>query len=119
MASAPVSTAALISLAIFKYEARGDDSPRYTAWSARRVCKAVRSASEYTATVEIPISRHERMMRTAISPRLATRTRISQKELHSEHAKAAADRRRAQNDRKRQRQHAAGLGGVQDSIVPQ
>ena len=33
-----------------------------------------RSQSEYTATDGRPISRHARMMRTAISPRLATRT---------------------------------------------
>src|SRR5262252_1221654 len=34
---------------------------------------APRSASEYTATVSTPSSRHARITRTAISPRLATR----------------------------------------------
>src|SRR6185503_11719158 len=41
--------------------------------SAARTCGAVRSQSEYTATGDSPISRHARMMRTAISPRLAMR----------------------------------------------
>src|SRR5258708_15378587 len=44
------------------------------AWPASRTCRAPRSQSEYTATVGIPSSRHARMPRTAISPRLATRT---------------------------------------------
>ena len=35
------------------------------------VCRASLSASEYTATVRIPISRHARIIRTAISPLLA------------------------------------------------
>src|SRR5437899_23440 len=39
-----------------------------------RTCMASRSRSEYTATVVTPSSRHVRMTRTAISPRLATRT---------------------------------------------
>src|SRR3954470_2988928 len=37
-------------------------------------CSDDRSASEYTAIDGIAISRHVRMIRTAISPRLATRT---------------------------------------------
>src|ERR1051326_3582536 len=41
--------------------------------SAMRACREPKSASEYTATVLIPISRHARMTRTAISPRLAMR----------------------------------------------
>src|SRR5262249_50664071 len=41
--------------------------------SASRTCSAGRSHSEYTAMVRMPISRHARMMRTAISPRLAMR----------------------------------------------
>src|SRR5437763_14810703 len=39
--------------------------------SARRTCRASRSASEYTATVWIPSRRAVRMTRQAISPRLA------------------------------------------------
>src|SRR6187431_823294 len=40
-----------------------------------RACCAPESASEYTATVSMPSSRQARTIRTAISPRLATRTR--------------------------------------------
>src|SRR5579864_4675558 len=42
--------------------------------SARRTCMALLSAVECTATVRIPISRHARWMRNAISPRLAMST---------------------------------------------
>src|SRR6202171_2880440 len=45
----------------------------HTASSANRTCKELRSASEYTATVEMPSSLHAQMTRSAISPRLATR----------------------------------------------
>src|ERR1700683_4325990 len=44
-----------------------------TASSANRTCSELRSASEYTATVEMPSSLHAQMTRRAISPRLATR----------------------------------------------
>ena len=44
-------------------------------WSAAAACRAVRSASEQTATVSMPRARQVRMIRTAISPRLAIRTR--------------------------------------------
>src|SRR5687768_16228222 len=43
------------------------------AWSASFKYAASRSAVEYTTTVCTPISRHARMMRSAISPRLAMR----------------------------------------------
>src|SRR3569832_3034713 len=46
----------------------------HTLASAIRTCIAVESAVECTATVEMPISRQARMMRSAISPRLAMRT---------------------------------------------
>src|SRR5438552_10530054 len=45
-----------------------------TSSSAYRTCSASRSASEWTATVLSPISLHARMIRRAISPRLAMRT---------------------------------------------
>src|SRR3954452_24151323 len=45
--------------------------------SASCTCRAEASASEYTATDSIPRSAQARMTRTAISPRLATRTRRS------------------------------------------
>src|SRR5829696_449839 len=47
----------------------------HTARSARRTASMSRSASEYTCTVSMPRSRHERLMRTAISPRFAIRIR--------------------------------------------
>src|SRR2546427_3572975 len=45
-----------------------------TASSASATNGHARSASEYTATDRIPSERQARMMRRAISPRLATRT---------------------------------------------
>jgi hypothetical protein len=42
-----------------------------TASSAILTCNAERSRSEYTATEQMPSSRHARITRTAISPRLA------------------------------------------------
>src|SRR5579872_3844739 len=44
-----------------------------TDWSANRTWELSRSASEYTATVWMPSSLQALIMRTAISPRLATR----------------------------------------------
>src|SRR5262245_28367121 len=44
-----------------------------TSSSANRTCSACSSASEYTATVLMPSSRHAMMMRIAISPRFAIR----------------------------------------------
>src|ERR1043165_773766 len=48
-----------------------------TASSAISTCSASRSASEYTATVAIPILRAVLMIRQAISPRLAIRMRLN------------------------------------------
>src|SRR6201994_2959768 len=45
----------------------------HTASSARRTCIASASAVECTATVAMPISLQARLMRSAISPRLAMR----------------------------------------------
>src|SRR5688572_5081267 len=45
--------------------------------SASRTHMAPRSASECTATVEIPISLHARWIRRAISPRFAIRTFVN------------------------------------------
>jgi len=41
-----------------------------------RTCRASRSGSAYTATEAMPSSRAARITRTAISPRLATRTLV-------------------------------------------
>src|SRR5919106_2803052 len=46
----------------------------HTLASARRTCMASASMVECTATLSMPISRHARMMRSATSPRFATRT---------------------------------------------
>src|SRR5688572_18251770 len=45
----------------------------HTSSSANFTCSEFSSASEYTATVLMPSSRHAWMMRRAISPRLAIR----------------------------------------------
>src|ERR1700744_4582871 len=42
--------------------------------SANRTCRLLRSASEYTATVRMPISLQAEITRSAISPRLAIST---------------------------------------------
>src|SRR5665213_296092 len=59
---------------VFMYLSAALWPPSAYASSARRTCSALRSSSEYTATVAMPISRQVRMTRTAISPRLAIRT---------------------------------------------
>src|SRR5437588_7746992 len=48
-----------------------------TARSAIRTCSASSSAVEYTATASTSSSCSARITRTAISPRLATRTRLN------------------------------------------
>src|SRR4029450_8222083 len=65
------------TFATFRYDSAGAAGPRWYAWSAISTNRASRSASEYTATVGMSISRHVRMIRTAISPRFAIRTRAS------------------------------------------
>src|SRR6516165_2764462 len=61
-------------LGTLRYERAVWGGPMQYASSAKRGCSACRSASEKTATVLTPSSRQARMMRTAISPRFATRT---------------------------------------------
>src|SRR3954465_15478918 len=46
----------------------------HTAWSANLTWSASASAVEWTATDSSPISRHARITRSAISPRLAIKT---------------------------------------------
>src|SRR5688572_21668786 len=74
MASAPARRAASITRSPRRYDLAAGPGPSTNASSAKATCKASRSASEYTATASIPSSRSVRMTRTAISPRLATRT---------------------------------------------
>src|SRR5918999_3725149 len=59
----------------FRYDCVAGGGPIRNARSAISTWSASRSASEYTATVGMPSSRHVRITRTAISPRFATRTR--------------------------------------------
>src|SRR5664280_745286 len=54
-----------------RYDSRAAAGPMCTASSARRTWRAFASASEYTATVAMPIFRAVLMTRQAISPRLA------------------------------------------------
>src|SRR5665213_1836535 len=59
---------------VFMYLSAALWPPSAYASSARRTCSALRSSSEYTATVAMPISRQVLITRTAISPLLAIRT---------------------------------------------
>jgi hypothetical protein len=68
---APVRFAASISFSATRYDSRAGAGPIPTAWSESRTWSAARSASEKTATGEIPRSRQARAIRTAISPRFA------------------------------------------------
>ena len=59
-----------------RYDSPAGPGPSRKASSAIAAWRAPRSASEYTATVATSSSRSVRMTRTAISPRLATRTLV-------------------------------------------
>src|SRR5262249_55110754 len=59
---------------IARYDSRLGGGPMRTASSASATCGASASASEKTATLEMPMARSVRKTRRAISPRLATRT---------------------------------------------
>src|ERR687896_2389700 len=61
----------------FRYDCVAGGGPIRNARSAISTWSASRSASEYTATVGMSSSRHVRITRTAISPRLAIRMRGS------------------------------------------
>jgi hypothetical protein len=67
--------AAAMIFSATRYVSDGTSPPSGTATCAMRVCSAFASKSEYTATHSMPISRAVRMMRNAISPRLAMRMR--------------------------------------------
>ena len=72
-ASAPVCLQAAMILSIARYDSFEGGGPMQTLSSASSTCRAFLSASEYTATVRIPILRAVLMTRHAISPRLAIR----------------------------------------------
>src|SRR5579871_1540563 len=111
------------------------DTPMRTASSAATTCAAFRSASEYTATVRIPMARAVRMTRSAISPRLAIRIlAISviagafipvvsiavafMAVSHPEDAVAGARRGRVRGGGEGQPQNPAGVHGIDDAVVP-
>src|ERR1700745_1201018 len=122
MASAPASRAARISRSVRRYVSDGEFPGRRTEKSAARTCAADRSASEKTATVEIPRSRQDRIMRQAISPRFATRSlRIIGWSSHSEYAETVADTFDGSvvRDGQTNPQHRAGVAGVDDPVVEQ
>ena len=73
IASAPDRTATSTILSARRYESTDGPGPMRYASSATATWSLSRSTSEYTATVPTPSSRSVRKMRTAISPRLATR----------------------------------------------
>src|SRR5690606_17254750 len=72
-ASAPVRLQASTMRSIERYDSPAGAGPMWTASSASRTCSARASASEWTATVAIPSRLAVRMIRQAISPRLAIR----------------------------------------------
>jgi hypothetical protein len=74
IACAPVERAASMMRSITRYDCDAGAGPISTASSARSTNAAVRSTSLCTATVRMPRSRHPRMIRSAISPRLAMST---------------------------------------------
>src|ERR1700735_5412874 len=74
MATASVTSAALMMAGIFKYDSADCGGPMQTVSSARSTCLVLKSAVECTATVLMPSSRQARKMRRAISPRLAMTT---------------------------------------------
>src|SRR3954466_9686210 len=93
-----------------------------TATSASATWRAPASASLNTATERIPMARNVRMTRTAISPRLATRTVSKVWEVISSHPEDAVGhglQRSLCNDRKCQADHRSGVGGIDDAVVPQ
>src|SRR5262249_50203467 len=59
------------------------------------------------------------MTRTAISPRLATRTLSKVTASHPEHAVGDGLERRLPDDRKRQPEHGSGVGGVDHPVIPE
>src|SRR5258705_8054112 len=93
-----------------------------TATSASATWRAPASASLNTATEQTPIARSVRMTRTAISPRLATRTVLKVLKVIASHPEyAVGDRleRGLSDDRQRQPQHSSGVGGIDDPVIPE
>src|SRR6476646_3834663 len=94
-----------------------------TASSARLTCMASRAASESTTTVVRPMRFAVRMIRHAISPRLAINSLSKRRTSVTSHPEDAEARglgwRRIEPGGKREAQHHARIGGVDDAVVPQ
>src|SRR3954451_21956746 len=105
--------------------AAGAEPGRRTARSASARCGLSASASEYTATVPMPRSRQVRKTRRAISPRLATRTRvITGPPSHPEDAEAGVSPAGPDtldlavgHGRQAEAEHGAGVAGVDHAVV--
>src|ERR1700734_79690 len=74
IATASVTSAALMMAGMLRYDSAACGGPMQTVSSASSTCLVLKSAVECTATVLIPSSRQARRMRSAISPRLAITT---------------------------------------------
>src|SRR5699024_3367595 len=93
--------------------------PMRTAPSAAVTWAASASSSVCTAIPVRPRSARVRRIRIAISPRLAIRTLSIMCASHPEDAVAGLGQRGAGDDVQGQAQHGAGVGGVDDPVVPQ
>src|ERR1035441_6939999 len=74
MATASVTSAALMMAGMLRYDRADCGGPMHTVSSASSTCLVLKSAVECTATVLMPSSRQARRIRRAISPRLAMTT---------------------------------------------
>src|SRR4051812_1300782 len=124
MASAPVRWAAATIRSLRRYVSPGAVPGRRTASSASRTNGALSSASEKTATVPTPMARAVRMIRRAISPRLATSSLVTfgmsarGLSLHPEDAEASASLHDvAMDSRQRDPKDAARVAWVDDAVV--
>src|SRR5664279_2469272 len=89
MATASVTSAALMMAGMFKYDRADCGGPMHTVSSASSTCLVLKSAVECTATVFMPSSRQARRMRRAISPRLAMTTFSSIRSLFDDEQRLA------------------------------
>src|SRR5439155_597104 len=110
-----VARAASRSLATSRYDSAAGGAPIGTARWAARTWGESRSASEYTATDSSPSSWQARMMRSAISPRFATRTRVNEairRQTSDVSTSAARDLIRQPERLQRLAQRRCGAGGA-------
>src|SRR4029453_4797077 len=84
---------------------------------------ALRSASEKTATVRRPMRLAVRMIRQAISPRLAINTLSKGRPVDTSHPEDAEPGRlggrRVEPGSERKGAHGAGVHGIDHAVVPQ